>query len=213
MTGLEGRLVPTSVIEQDGQQANAVVEIVAEGKRYAYAAVCKRVDRFATLGIIKHQLALCDKPGLLVAPHITPEVAARCRELHIPFIDTAGNVSLCAPGVFVFVTGQRPRLGDMPRTDTTPRATTATGLRVVFALLCLQELFNAPYRDMGRAAGVALGTVSGVFQDLRERGYIMRGTRKGARRLLLAYSGRSRAPGRGATDSRVCRSCRHARTA
>jgi hypothetical protein len=183
-TGFEGRLISPSAIEQGGPKADAMVEIVAEGKRYTYAAVFKRVDRFVTLGSIKHQLARCGIPGLLVAPHITPEIAARCRELHIPFIDTAGNVYLCAPGMLVFVTGQRPRREDRPRADTTPRATTATGLRVVFALLCRKDLVNAPYRDIVRAAGVALGTVGGVFQDLQERGYITRGTRKGARRLL-----------------------------
>jgi hypothetical protein len=183
-TGLGGRLVTTPVIEQDGPEANAVVEIVAEGKRYSYVVALKRVDRFATLGIIKHQLAQFDKPGLLVAPHITSEVAERCRALHIPFIDTAGNVYLHAPGLLVFVTGQRPRLKDIPRADTTPRATTATGLRVVFALLYRQELLNAPYREMVRVVDVALGTVSGVFLDLQERGYITRSMRKGERRLV-----------------------------
>ena len=95
---------------QDGRRADAFVENAAEGKRHGYVAVFKRVDRFATLGIIKHQVKRYDEPGLLVAPHITPEVAERCRELHIPFIDTAGNVYLQKPGLLVFVKGQRARL-------------------------------------------------------------------------------------------------------
>src|SRR5262249_17383398 len=112
-TGFEGRLVATQVTGEDGQKADAVVEIIAEGKRLQYTVEIKRVDRFATLGLIKHQLDRYDKPGLLVAPHITPEVAERCRELHIPFIDTAGNVYLHAPGLLVFVKGQR--LENLPR--------------------------------------------------------------------------------------------------
>jgi hypothetical protein len=106
-TGLEGRLVDISVPGQHGRRADALVEITAEGKRHTYVAVLKRVDRFATLGIIKHQFEQYDKPGLLVTSYVTPEVAERCRTLHIAFIDTAGNAYLQAPGLLVFVKGQR----------------------------------------------------------------------------------------------------------
>ena len=80
-TGLEGRLVDISVPGQHGRRADALVEITAEGKRHTYVAVLKRVDRFATLGIIKHQFEQYDKPGLLVTSYVTPEVAERCRTL------------------------------------------------------------------------------------------------------------------------------------
>lgn len=183
-TGFEGRLVATQVAGQDGQRADTVVEIVAEGKRHRYVIALKRIDRFATLGMVKHQLERYDQPGLLVAPYITPEVAERCRELHIPFIDTAGNAYLHEPGLLVFVKGQRARIADIPGADTMPRAGTATALRVIFALLCRQELLNAPYREIVRAAGVALGAVGWVFYDLQARGYTTGGTRKGDRRLL-----------------------------
>lgn len=183
-TGFEGRLVATHITGQDGQRADAVVEIVAEGKRHQYVAACKRVDRFAMLGLLKQQLDRYDKPGLLVAPHITPEVAERCRELHMPFIDTRGNAYLHAPGFLVFVKGQRARSEDLPRQDMTPRTGTATALRVMFILLCRQALLNAPYREIVRAAGVALGAVGGVFDDLQARGYTIGGARQGDRRLL-----------------------------
>jgi hypothetical protein len=183
-TGLEGRLVAVQDAKQDGQRADAVVEIVADGKHHRYAIELKRVDRFATLGMVKHQLERYDQPGLLVAPYITPEVAERCRELHIPFIDTAGNVYLHEPGLLVFVKGQRARSADIPGADTKPHAGTATALRVIFVLLCRQELLNAPYREIVRAAGVALGAVGWVFDDLQGRGYTTGGTRKGGRRLL-----------------------------
>jgi hypothetical protein len=183
-TGLEGRLVAIQDPKQDGQRADAVVEIVAEGKRHRYVIALKRVDRFATLGMVKHQLERYDQPGLLIAPYITPDVAERCRELHIPFIDTAGNAYLHEPGLLVFVKGQRTRIADISGADTMARAGTTTALRVIFVLLCRQELLNAPYREMVRAAGVALGTVGWVFYDLQGRGYTTGGLRKGGRRLL-----------------------------
>ena len=183
-TGLEGRLVTTLVAGQDGRSADALVEIVAEGRCHRYVAALKRVDRFATLGLIKHYLDQHSKPGLLVAPRITPEIAERCRELDLPFIDTVGNVYLHAPGLLVFVKGQRPRLEDISPSDTLPHAGTATALRVIFTVLCQPELLNASYREISRTAGVALGAVSGVFRDLQGRGYITGGVQKGERRLL-----------------------------
>lgn len=61
-----------------------------------------------------------DEPGLLIAPRITPEIAERCRELDIPFIDTAGNAYLHAPGLLVFVKGQRLLDDDTNRWRRTP---------------------------------------------------------------------------------------------
>jgi hypothetical protein len=43
---------------------------------------------------------------LLVAPFITRDVAERCRQLHLPFIETAGNAYLEGPGLFIYAVGQ-----------------------------------------------------------------------------------------------------------
>jgi len=108
---------------------------------------------------------------------VTAEIAEHCRTLGIQFIDTAGNAYLKAEGLYVFVTGQKRKLTDMPAAKN--RATTATGMRVVFALLCKPELLNAPYRDIAAAAGVALGTVGWVFYALQNRGHLLIDKRKG----------------------------------
>jgi hypothetical protein len=64
------------------------------------------------------------------------------------------------------------------------RAGTATHLRVIFALLCKPELLNAPYRNIVQVAGVALGTIGWVFNDLTDRGFTTGGQRKGDRVML-----------------------------
>lgn len=48
----------------------------------------------------------------------------------------------------------------------------ASALRMIFVLLSAPELLNRPYREIAAAARVALGTVGGVFDDLRERGLL-----------------------------------------
>lgn len=185
-TGFTGNVVEREPMIAQGFRADVRVEIEANEQCYGYMAEIKRIDRFATLANIKNQCARYGDHLLLVAPRVTIELAEKCRELDLQFIDTAGNAYLRGPGLFVLVKGQRLIEGeDIQLTEQQgKRAGTATNLRVFFALLCKPELLNAPYRDLNQAAGVALGTVGWVFYDLNARGYITGVKGKGDRVLL-----------------------------
>jgi len=96
-------------------------------------------------------------------------MADRCRALGLEFIDAAGNAYLNAPGLYVFVKGQKAVAGGAlagPQRG----GGNATALRMIFALLCHPELVHAPYREIVKAAGIALGAVGWVFHDLTRRG-------------------------------------------
>lgn len=181
-TGITGKVVGQEQWDAEHRaRADAQVTLTAGGKRHNYVVEVKNTDRFAALGVIKTQLAAYKDAGLLVAPYVTAELAERCRQLELQFVDTAGNAYLDRPGLFVLVTGQRRN----PQETVTParRANTATGMRVVFALLCKPDLLNAPYRVINEAAGVALGAVGWVFFDLNGRGHVLGDGRKGERRF------------------------------
>jgi hypothetical protein len=180
--GVEGHVVTLEPPLNHRNRPDAVIEVNTEGRTQRYVVELKtRIDRLATLGPMKAQLDLYPEPGLIFAPYITAEIADRCRALGIHFIDKAGNAYLRAPGLYIFIKGQKP-LGPLP--TGTRGAGTATALRVVFALLCEPNLLNAPYRDIIEAAGVALGAVGWVFFDLTTRGLITSGKRQHNRRIL-----------------------------
>lgn len=183
-TGIRGQALRNG----QGHPADAIVEIEANGQRHPYVAEIKRVDRFAILRNVQYQCALHGQgtPPLLVAPRITAETAEKCRELDLQFIDAAGNAYLRGPGLYVFVKGQRPIQGEvlLLLAHEGKRAGTATHLRVIFALLCRPNLLNAPYREIKQLAGVALGAIGPVFDDLTDRGFITGGKRKGGRAML-----------------------------
>lgn len=186
-TGIHGQVIEQELRNGPGDRADAIVEIEANGQRLPYVAEIKRVDRFAILRDIRNQHAHGQGPqALLVAPRITTETAEKCRELDLQFIDAAGNAYLRGPGLYVLVKGQRPIEGeDFPLIGQEgKRAGTATHLRVIFALLCKPELHNAPYREIVQVAGVALGTIGWVFNDLTDRGFTTGGKRKGDRVML-----------------------------
>jgi hypothetical protein len=185
-TGFTGNVVEREPMIAQGFRADVRVEIEANEQCYGYMTEIKRIDRFATLANIKNQCARYGDHLLLVAPRVTIELAEKCRELGLQFIDTAGNAYLRGPGLFVLVKGQRLIEGEdiQLAEQQGKRAGTATNLRVFFALLCKPELLNAPYRDLNQAAGVALGTIGWVFYDLNARGYITGVKGKGDRVLL-----------------------------
>lgn len=128
--------------------------------------------------------AAADAPVLLITPYLTPALADECIEHDLQFIDLAGNLFVYAPGQYMLVTG-RPANPDIKRlalrSGRPAISASASALRMIFALLSAPELVNRPYREIASAAGVALGAIGGVFDDLRERGLLV-GTDE--RRLL-----------------------------
>jgi hypothetical protein len=183
-TALKARIVPPRLQRNKHPLPDALIDIEFAGKKHRYAVEAKtHVDRLATLGHIQAQARLWDEPALLFAPYITTAIAKHCRELDLPFLDTAGNAYLRLPDMFIYITGEKPG-GRTTTTIRTRTGGTATALRVMFALLCNPELLNAPYRDIVKTAGVALGAVGWVFFDLQKRGYIVGNQRKRNRRLI-----------------------------
>lgn len=170
VTGLLCRVIQLEPRITTACRADALIEIRNGPRQYRFAVDVKNVDRVAALGHVQARLMACPEPGLVVVKYMTEELADNCRRLELNFIDTAGNAYLKADGLTVFVVGRKPRTAE-PRP--TFRAFNATGLRVIFALLCRRELLQAPYREVQREAGVALGTVGWVLNDLHNRGYLV----------------------------------------
>lgn len=137
--------------------------------------------RPANLGPIVHRLARHKAPVLLIADHVTPPMAETLRAQNLQFLDAAGNAYLKQPGVFVWVTGERPE-HPLANPHMRGRAFAPTGLKVLLTLLCNPDLVHRPYRDIAAVAEVAHGTVGWIMPELETLGFI--GKINGKRRLL-----------------------------
>ena len=177
-TGIDAAIHPAPIGSGGGD--GAIVDLLIERRQHRFQAEAKTVDRFATPALVQAQGKKWPEPPLLIAPFITREVAERCRQLHLPFIDTAGNAYLEGPGLFIYVVGQ-PRPAEWREGNF--RALNPAGLRIAFALACRPALLQTTYREIAKRAGVALGTVGPVLKDLEARGYARFG--KGLDRKLL----------------------------
>ncbi len=166
--------------------ADARVDMQFSKNKATYLVECKRYVNSTNLGSIAHRLATVDT-GLLVAEYIAPPVADRLRELHIQFVDTAGNAYLHAPPILIWVSGRKPEKPHVASRMT--RAFQPGGIKLIFALLCKPELASTPYRTIAEAADVALGTVGWVMRDLQNEKYLLdlgkRGRKLVSQRKLL----------------------------
>jgi len=159
-------------------RADALIRIGYGGREVTYTAELKRGLRPNALGAVIHQVERLGEQGLLVADYVTPPMAEALRARGIPFIDAAGNAYLDQPPLLVWVKGQKPA-ATVPTDQPTGRAFQASGLQVLFALICHPEWAELPYRDIAKRANVAHGTVGWVMAELPKLGYMveMRGKR------------------------------------
>lgn len=141
------------------------------GREVFYNAELTRGLRRAMLGAVLHRLAGQGDKALLVADYITPPMADELRRREVQFIDTAGNAYLRQPSMYVWVKGQRPP-ENVAGLASHGRAFRATGLQVLFTLLCRPEIADRPYREIAVQAGVAHGTVGWVMAELPKLGFI-----------------------------------------
>lgn len=179
--GLDWGQVEREPDVRGGVRADARVRLGHGGKTAAYHVEIKRNLQPATWGAVLAELKRLPAPVLLVTRYVAPPMAERLREAEVQFIDTAGNAFLHHPPLLVWVKGQRPR--DTPTAGgPRGRAFQATGLQVLFALLCKPEIADGPYREIAKLAGVAHGTVGWVMPELPRLGFL--GTLKDRRRLL-----------------------------
>jgi len=164
------------------RRAHARLKIKIAGKETVYMVEVKTAITTAVMGIMVNQLRAQRLKWLLVAPYIPYGYAKTLREMGIPFIDTAGNAYIDEPPIHIDIQGRRPEGMEWPKLAEKGMLRQA-GLRVVYALICKNELVNATFREIADAAGTALGTVDRVFKNLRKRNFIVEIDNRG-RRLI-----------------------------
>lgn len=147
-------------------------------------AEVKKWAQHVNFGALLQQLRTLPEPALLVADYVNPNMAGRLRDAGIAFIDTAGNAYIHEGQIHVYLVGKKPPAHRLPAKKTANRAFEPKGLQLLFILLTRPELLDAPYREIARAAGVAVGTVGWVMTALKAGNYLHDKGRAGGRVLL-----------------------------
>lgn len=175
-TGLN--LIPKEGHGVPGVKIDATIEI--EGYEYIrYTAEIKKWAQHANFGALVNQIEQLPMKGMLVADYVNPNMADKLRKMDVPFIDAAGNAYINEKPLYVFIktnkaqTNRDKNIQGMKEAQKRGRAFKPTGLKVLYALIRDPQLIYAPYRGIADIAGVALGTVGWVINDLKQGGYLV----------------------------------------
>jgi hypothetical protein len=160
-------------------RADVALRLRGRGVDQDFAVEVKTPLTNATLGLLLRRHDKLEGRTLLITDYVNPRMAERLRQMNILFLDIAGNAYLDVPPILVFAKGNR--LEDRAQKEKKPRVFQPTGLKIVFALLCDPNLEGRPYRDLAETAGVALGTVNQVIQDLKRLGFLVEQGKLGRR--------------------------------
>ena len=110
-----------------------------------------------------------DKPILVAALHITPEVFDRLSQERISVADTSGNCRITAGQMLIHISGQKNL---WIKNEAKGRAFTEAGLKLVFYFLRDDVNINKPYRQISLETGLSLGTIKNVIEELTTSQYV-----------------------------------------
>lgn len=155
------------VIDTPNDDTDAAVALTINGRKLRYdCEIKKKVDRYALPLHLLNRLGNTQST-LLVSSPLSPDMANRCRDIGLQFIDTAGNAYINdGAGIYVYVTGRRGHAELLPLVSNTM---TPAVLRLMFAALAEPALLNAPYRDISSKARISTGAIGKAFETLESR--------------------------------------------
>jgi len=169
--------------ERDPYCANIRLTLHVQGNEFRFCVEIK--TRIATADALLPLVQKGARPEefLLVTHHVTVEMADRLRRNGIQFIDEAGNAFLNRPHLYIFIKGNKNP--DLNKKKAVGRAFKQTGLKILFAMLCIPGMETQTYRTIATRTGVALGMIDWVIRELKETGFILERGKGRARKIHL----------------------------
>src|ERR1035437_4609567 len=162
----------------DNLGANNEIDFQLGDIRLEFTFVIKNEFRTGQIGLFMQQLVGIKGAPLLITRYINPIIGEKLKELKINYIDTAGNICIIIPPVFIYLMGKKPD-EEVPAKKYLGTFQAAAGLQIVFALLCNRDLVKKTFRELADLTGFATGTIHNVFNDLARRGYIINNEKTG----------------------------------
>jgi hypothetical protein len=118
-----------------------------------------------------YQLATKNTPLMVVAGQIYPKIKEELRKHNIAYLEANGNIWLKYKYGLFWIDANKALPEEKEKVN---RAFTKTGLKVIFDILCDEQILNQPYRTIAKQAGIALGNVNYIMNGLKEKGFLLK---------------------------------------
>jgi hypothetical protein len=102
---------------------------------------------------------------LLIAQYIPGPVKEELKKNHINYLEAAGNCFIQLDNLFLFV---NDRKAAPVRRTSDGKLWNKTGLKYLYAVLADSEMLALPLREQATMAGIALGNLTGLREELNQ---------------------------------------------
>ena len=163
LTGANTKFSPAASEETDG-----TLQVLLGKEKHTFFVEVKNELRETNLQpVIKH-IGKDKEQWLIACRYIPQPVKNQLKSLGLNYMESAGNCFIRAGSLFLFINDQA----------VTPARQTATGklwgqsgLKFLFVIISEPALLNGPYRTIAKKAGIALGNIGTLLDELREAGF------------------------------------------
>jgi hypothetical protein len=163
---LNGQIKPDEVAVVNGEGINGNFDAVVRIKGIEFICEIKinvtDTNLNCALQQLLHYKKTFNKPVILVAKYIYPELMNRLAEQGINSLDSAGNCIIRHNDILLSIKGQK----NAPAKETTNRAFQETGLKLIFHFLRFHESVSLPYRAIQEKTDISLGSIKKVMEEL-----------------------------------------------
>ena len=110
-------------------------------------------------------------PPLLLTQYIPSDIAKEYVEERVNYLDVAGNCNIRSGRLFILIEGKK---SEHAAKTNKPRAFQEAGIKLIFIFLVKPESVKLPYRELADLAGISLGSVAAIMQELCDQNFLLR---------------------------------------
>src|SRR5258708_1177956 len=151
------------LIQEENNEIDAQIVIKLGKEREEFLVEVKKELREGSLAGNFGQIHKKDAHWFLVSKYIPQTIKQQLKDQGINYLEVAGNCYINAGGLFIYI---NDRSVSHSRKTATGRFWKIAGLKFQFAILSDPKLLNQSYRRIADAAGIALGNIGSLLEEL-----------------------------------------------
>lgn len=158
-------------VENFELKENFETEIFYGDKKFTFESRVETEMSDATLGLLISSIKGKEEKTLLFTNYVDTELSKKLKQAGIQYVDKAGNIFIKRFPLYIEIKGKK--LQNRSTSKKTNRSFYSSGLKIIFAMLCKENLVNATYREIAKATGSSIGSITELFKDLRKLGFVL----------------------------------------
>lgn len=146
-----------------------------QGKRFLVEVKGEIRDNNKELVVAQIKAHKSDMPWIVIAKFISKSASKYLAENGINYIDVAGNCNIKYDDILLIVEGKRKEKEKVAK----PKAFRGSaGLKLIYQLLLNPDNVNSTYRELSEMAGISLGSVGDIINELIGKNFILQTDKK-----------------------------------